>query len=305
MKKINLDKLFNVLIVVILIFIIAICVALAVKCASKPSSGVENPTDGPGAIDSPEGTPGDAATHSYETPGIDETPGYTPPAESQAPISNIPLAVTEGALEDVYTRLEQLKALKAQHPEAIIILLDVGHGGFDPGASGAAGSVESLLNLETARYVAEKLAEKGYYVFMTRMGEYAVADSKSEDMAARAAMMKNDIFTVAISIHMNSFPRDPSVKGVRVYHYPSSSLGNTLASLIMREAAAATEQQERETSADDLMVVREPVCPSALIECGFISNAEEERKLQSPEYQEKLAQGIADGVEAFIRLRQG
>ena len=62
----------------------------------------------------------------------------------------------------------------------------------------------------------------------------------------------------------------------------------------------ATGQRNRGTNSGDLMVVREPVAPSALVECGFISNANEERLLANPNYQETLAQAVADGVEKFF-----
>ena len=139
---------------------------------------------------------------------------------------------------------------------------------------------------------------------MTRMDEYAVGSSKQDDMAARTAMMKNDIFTVAISIHMNSFPNDRTVKGTRVYFYKSgnaySGRGMSLAKTIMQSVADATAQEYRDGNVvgDDLMVVREPLCTSALVECGFLSNSEETAMLRNPEYQKKLAASIAGGVLA-------
>ena len=141
---------------------------------------------------------------------------------------------------------------------------------------------------------------------MTRMDEYAVGSSKQDDMAARTAMMKNDIFTVAISIHMNSFPNDRTVKGTRVYFYNSgnaySGRGMSLAKTIMQSVADATAQEYRDGNVvgDDLMVVREPLCTSALVECGFLSNREEEASLQLSAYQQLIASGIADGVQSYL-----
>ena len=141
---------------------------------------------------------------------------------------------------------------------------------------------------------------------MTRMDEYAVGSSKQDDMAARTAMMKNDIFTVAISIHMNSFPNDRTVKGTRVYFYKSgnaySGRGMSLAKTIMQSVADATAQEYRDGNVvgDDLMVVREPLCTSALVECGFLSNREEEASLQLSAYQQLIASGIADGVQSYL-----
>ena len=210
----------------------------------------------------------------------------------------IPLVVTEGDMNAVMARLEQLKTLPS---DKTIILLDVGHGGFDPGSIGLdTGVREDELNLQVARFVAQKLGEKGYYVFMTRMGSYAVADTKNEDMRLRKEFMKLDIFDAVISIHMNSYPDDRSVDGTRLFYYKEGTKGQTLATIILDEICKATGQRNRGTNSGDLMVVREPVAPSALVECGFISNANEERLLANPNYQEKLAQAVADGVEKFF-----
>lgn len=300
--KLNLDRILNILIVVILVIIIAICAVIIGRCSSRPGEGIDENTPEPdstavigGVRTAPPSDP--TAVPSEQT----AVPSAAPTGISESPAPDVPLAVTEGDLSAVHARLEQLKQLKAEHPEVDIILLDVGHGGFDPGASGQNGTVESELNLIIARMLAEELADRGYYVFMTRMGEYAVADTKSADMEARTAMMKNDIFTVSVSIHMNSFPRDRSVSGVRVYNYPGSTRGRVLSSILMRTIAQMTEQRERDTTEEDLMVVREPLCPSALVECGFLSNSADEALLKNPEYQRLMARAVACGVDEFIR----
>ena len=87
--------------------------------------------------------------------------------------------------------------------------------------------------------------------------------------------MKLDIFDAAISIHMNSYPDDRSVDGTRLFYYKEGTKGQTLATIILDEICKATGQRNRGTNSGDLMVVREPVAPSALVECGFISNANE------------------------------
>ena len=307
--KLNLDRMLNILIVVILVIIIAICAVIIGRCSSKPGEGIDENTPEPETTATIGGVyttlpPGNATPPSGQTSVPTLTPTEPPASsESPAPVTDVPLAVTEGDLSAVYARLEQLKQLKAEHPEVDIILLDVGHGGFDPGASGQSGTIESELNLIISRMLAEELANRGYYVFMTRMGEYAVADTKSADMEARTAMMKNDIFTVAVSIHMNSFPRDRSVSGVRVYNYPGSTRGRVLSSIVMHTIAQMTDQRERDTTEEDLMVVREPICPSVLVECGFLSNSSDEALLKDPEHQRLMAIAVACGVDEFIRGR--
>ena len=270
---------------VLLLSIIVVCISIACRgtCANHGDS------HGPASA-----KPSAVSTFTPQP----ETPTATQSTETPAPSDGIPLVVTEGDMSAVMARLEQLKTLSS---DKTIILLDVGHGGFDPGSIGLdTGVHEDELNLQVARFVAQKLGEKGYYVFMTRMGSYAVADTKNEDMRLRKEFMKLDIFDAAISIHMNSYPDDRSVDGTRLFYYKEGTKGQTLATIILDEICKATGQRNRGTNSGDLMVVREPVAPSALVECGFISNANEERLLANSNYQEKLAQAVADGVEKFF-----
>ena len=302
----NFEKTIRILSVIIAALIIAIAaVIIGRSCpGSEPTSPSAQPTSSPEptvtVAPQPSLTPEETETAS---PQSTAEVGTDVPTSSPEPVTNVAKVVTEGDLNAVYARLEQLKGLKAADPSVTIILLDVGHGGFDPGASGQNGTIESELNLIISRMLAEELANRGYYVFMTRMGEYAVADTKSADMEARTAMMKNDIFTVAVSIHMNSFPRDRSVSGVRVYNYPGSTRGRVLSSIVMHTIAQMTDQRERDTTEEDLMVVREPICPSVLVECGFLSNSSDEALLKDPEYQRLMAIAVACGVDEFIRGR--
>ena len=97
---------------------------------------------------------------------------------------------------------------------------------------------------------------------MTRMGSYAVAETKNEDMRLRKEFMKLDIFDAAISIHMNSYPDDRSVDGTRLFYYKEGTKGQTLATIILDEICKATGQRNRGTNSGDLMVVREPVAHS-------------------------------------------
>lgn len=292
----------NILVAIIIVLIIAIVAVAACKFSSC-NDNTTNPTvtDAPAtnaasqpATDTPTDIPA-------ETPAVSEQP-TEPPAGGGVDANGLAYAPTEGTMEDVYARIEQLKLLPS---DATIILIDVGHGGFDPGSIGVETNVkESELNYQVAKLVAQMLGEKGYYVLMTRMGEYALAENKKADMNARKQIMKLDIFDASVSIHMNSFPSDRSVQGVRLYKYQTGTDGERLAETILDSIIAATGQKRRATVADDLMVVREPVAPAALVECGFISNHDEELLLQSSEYQVVFAQAVADGIESFINAQR-
>lgn len=290
------------LIVVIIALVLAIVGIIIGKSSCMSSKPDPSPTADALMTTPDANTPTPVPVTEQPTPEF--TPEPTPvPVGGGVDANGIAFAQTEGTRDEVFNRLDILKTLPE---DATIILLDVGHGGFDPGSIGVDTEVrESDLNLEVSRLVAQRLGEKGYYVFMTRMGDYAVASSKNEDMSIRTQIMKLEIFDASISIHMNSFPQDRSVAGTRLYQYESGTEGERLAELIMLKVAAATGQKYRPTVSDNLMVVREPVAPAALVECGFISNHEEELALQNPEYQLTLAQAIAEGIEAFLNGEPG
>lgn len=265
----------------------------------------ELPTEAPEATpDLPAVTDGPTATPPVITqppasavPGVQiNDPGV--PSLPQSPYPAIPYVVTTGSFADVKARLEQLKTLPKS---ATIVLLDVGHGGFDGGTVGIdTGVTEANINLEIARYVAQWLGSKGYYVFMTRTDDYAVGSTKNNDMKWRKQVMKLDIFDISISIHQNALASDRNVHGARIYCYKKGTAGEQLAKEMIAAISSEISTVKQNVYADNLMVVREPVCPAVLIECGFLSNHDEELLLQNPAYQRLLAKLIAQGAEKYL-----
>ena len=183
----------------------------------------------------------------------------------------------------------------AKEPEDIVIVLDPGHGGEDEGCS-RNGVLEKEINLEIARAVETKLKEKGYQVVFTREGD--VTRSK-EERVDKANAVSGDLY---ISIHQNANEMtEPD--GMEVW-YCDGRYGREnerLARLMQKYIVAETEARERElVQTDSLYVIRESNMPSCLIETGFLSNAAERKKLTDPEYQEKIATGIADTVDLYF-----
>lgn len=290
------------------IFILALCIlAVLVIIIKNKSSCISPASNKPLPSDSYIGfLVTSAPTQPNETPtavpAVDPTETVGIPENSETPRpTGIAKSVTDGTLEDVLNRLEALKTLPSDER---IILIDVGHGGFDGGTVGIdTGVTEARLNLEVARRVSDKLAEKGYYVFLTRMGDYALARSKNADMAERKRIMQLDLFDCCVSIHMNAFESDRSVRGLRCYHYQKGTEGEKLAAAIIGAICDTTDETRRRTHTGNIMVVREPVAPSALVECGFLSNSQDEKRLQDTSYQDVIAQAIANGIDNYLNGR--
>lgn len=183
----------------------------------------------------------------------------------------------------------------AKLPEDIVIVLDPGHGGEDEGCS-RNGVLEKDINLEIARAVETKLKEKGYQVVFTREGD---ATRSKEERVDKADAVQGDLY---ISIHQNA-DETPEPDGMEVW-YCNGRYGREserLARLMQKYIVAETEARERElVQTDSLYVTRESNMPSCLIETGFLSNAAERKKLTDPEYQEKIAAGIADAIDLYF-----
>ncbi len=190
------------------------------------------------------------------------------------------------------------KAVQGNINHVPLIVLDPGHGGFDPGAIGYRTNVEEKkINLTIAMYVKAELEQRGYRVILTRETDQALAQSKLADMEKRREMIENSGADLAMSIHQNSTP-DHSASGPVVLYYPSSQEGKQIALAIQAKLNEALKpDRPRAVMPDDSMyILKSGEMPALIVECGFMSNAKEEQLLQEEEYQQKIAKAIADGV---------
>ena len=179
------------------------------------------------------------------------------------------------------------------------IVIDPGHGGFDPGAIGATGIREEELNLKVAKLLQQGLEDQGAQVIMTRSTDDAIAETKNEDMAERRRIIEESGSDIVISIHMNSHT-DTTISGPLVLFMPGSDKGQQLAEDIMG-CINDTLNAEGKARGEDLYVLKSGNQPCVLVECGYISNAIEEANLARPEYQQKIADAILKGAADFFK----
>ena len=182
------------------------------------------------------------------------------------------------------------------------VVVDAGHGLPDGGAVGVNGSIESELNLDIANKVSEIFRNKGIEVIMTRTEEEGVKvkDSwnKVEDMRLRLKTVKDSDADLFISIHMNHFPT-PDVNGLRLFYAANHKEIKPLAENIQSKMADITGAKVTAVRAADksLFLMKSPPMPAILIECGFLSNPTEEKKLNNEEYRAKIAWAVAETIE--------
>lgn len=195
------------------------------------------------------------------------------------------------------------------------IALDAGHGAPDGGAVGVSGTLEKDINLAIVLKLQEILEGRGAEVVLTRTGDSGIYDDESatirqkkvSDMHNRLDIINNSGADLFISIHMNSFS-DPSSSGLHVFYSRNHPEAEAAAAAIQDRIAAVTGSKTHavKTASESLFLMKDPIPPSVLVECGFISNPEEEKLLNTDEYQAKIAYAIADAVaDGLLPLASG
>lgn len=181
------------------------------------------------------------------------------------------------------------------------VILDAGHGGWDPGKVGSGGADEKTLNLAITQKLQAYLEAGGAEVILTRETDAALGSGKREDMAQRKRITNESDGDILVSIHQNAFP-SARAKGAQVFYHQSSLQGKLLAEILqesLRERLDAENQrQAKENTA--YYILRTTEIPAVIVECGFLSNREEEALLNAAEYQEKIAWAIYCGIWEYF-----
>lgn len=190
-----------------------------------------------------------------------------------------------------------------------VVVIDAGHGGNDPGKVGIDQSLEKDINLEIAKKLARYLEQADVRTILTReedKGLYSETDTrkKSADMKARYSLIDEADPDLVVSIHQNSYHQEP-VSGGQVFYYTGSVKGKRLAEAVQRRfdyvlGAQNTRKAKENSSYYLLLHVK---CPIVIVECGFLSNWQEAARLNSPEYQDRMAWTIHMGVMEYLNTR--
>lgn len=177
-----------------------------------------------------------------------------------------------------------------------VIILDPGHGGADAGSLSPGGLREKELNLVVAVRLKEKLEALGAEVLLTR------EDDRYLWLYDRVAIANRAGGSVLLSIHAN-YHDNRKVNGLEIWHHPEREGSATLAAALAKSVLARTKQHFRGIMASkDFVLPREAEMPAVIFEMGFISNPEEEKLLKSEEFQEKIAEGLCQGLLAYFQV---
>jgi len=261
------------------------------------------------------------------------------PAVAPSVASAIPATAPASPVATTMTHTVQAKHAPGREGRDIIIAIDAGHGGVDPGATGPSGTHEKDVTLAIARALAARINDRpGMRAVLTRDSDRLI------DLRERFERARNARADLFVSIHADSI-RDRSITGASVYtlsnHGASSEAarqladrenavikgGTALANLdpslaaVVMDAVQSQIMGQSVEAADDVLgaldhvgavrkrvvqhagfiVLKSPDLPSMLVETAYISNPSEERNLRSSEYQQRLAEAIEAGVTSYFR----
>lgn len=193
----------------------------------------------------------------------------------------------------------------------LTVVIDAGHGGVDGGVVGAeSGTKESDINLAISRLLQTRFEEAGFNVVQTRETEAglygaATAGYKKRDMQKRAEIINASAPAVVISVHQNYFSLR-SRRGAQVFFREDNPSSVSLACMVQASLNSMTEcVRESEPLKGDYYILNCNEYPSVIVECGFLSNAEDEALLLDGGYRGKLADAIAAGALSYLSSAAG
>ncbi len=177
-----------------------------------------------------------------------------------------------------------------------VVVIDPGHGGPDPGAIGIGGIREKDLVLDMSLEVARVLQQQGVIVRLTR------PDDRDLDLAPRVAIAERTNADVFVSIHANAVSlARPDINGVETFAAPGRPRSRQLATLIQNSILARFNMVDRGVKIARFYVIRNTSMPSALVETGFVTGANDARNLASPAWRREMAQAIARGILQYLQ----
>ena len=189
------------------------------------------------------------------------------------------------------------------------IVLDAGHGVPDEGAESSNGTTEAETNLKIALKVQNLLEQSGCNVILTRSDENAIYDldantlkqKKISDIRNRVKIGNEASADIFVSIHLNKIPQS-QYYGWQCFYKPNDEQSIKLAKQIQENLNKSIQKENKRVAMklDTVYIMKHVEIPISIVECGFLSNPEEEKQLLDDNYQNKLAWGIYNGIQEYF-----
>ncbi len=192
-----------------------------------------------------------------------------------------------------------------------VVIVDAGHGTPDEGAESSSGTTEAEINLKIALKLQQLLEQSGCTVLLTRSDENAIYDAESSsirekkisDMHNRVKIGNNSNADIFVSIHLNKIEQS-QYDGWQTFYKKGNEDSKTLATMIQNNLNNTISKENNRIPAqlNTVYLMKYVEIPITIVECGFLSNPEEEKLLQTDEYQNRLAWGIYNGINDYFNL---
>ena len=190
-----------------------------------------------------------------------------------------------------------------------VIIVDAGHGTPDEGAESSNGTTEAELNLKIALKLQNLLEQSGSTVILTRSDENSIYDvgsdsireKKISDIHNRVKIGNESSSDIFVSIHMNKIEQQ-QYSGWQTFYNKANENSKILATSIQNNLNDVMQKENNRTPAqlNTVYIMKHVEIPITIVECGFLSNPEDESLLQTEEYQNKLAWGIYNGITDYF-----
>lgn len=200
--------------------------------------------------------------------------------------------------------------VSSQAADEFVIIIDAGHGGEDGGTQSADGVLEKDINLQISLKLNSLLRVMGYNTVMTRQQDKLIYDEsctkmrqkKVSDINNRLEIAKSYPDSLFISIHQNYFT-ESKYSGAQVFYSPNNEESAVLAQSIQQSVCSLLQKENSrkiKKSGSEIFLLDNIKSPAVMVECGFMSNADEALKLTDEEYQKKMALAIASGINNYL-----
>lgn len=209
--------------------------------------------------------------------------------------------------------VSKMMAVNASSSQTIntTVIIDAGHGGPDGGTSANDGTLEKNINLQIALKLENILKSMGINTVMTRTEDISIHDEsantirkkKISDLKNRLSIINNTDDSVFVSVHQNHFS-ESIYYGTQIFYSKNNPESSVLANSIRQSVISVLQKdntREIKQSGTDIFLLHHAETPAVMVECGFLSNAEETAKLKDENYQRKLAFMIAIGICDYLR----
>ena len=221
------------------------------------------------------------------------------------------VCVIAGIVGTLFLTMPVIKTVTATtDPASRIIILDAGHGGEDGGTSSTDGTKEKDINLAVTLRLKAMLESAGFQVKMTRETDIAVNDPnldtvkqrKVSDIKNRLKLIQNTPNCIFISIHQNHFS-ESKYNGTQVFYSKNHEDSKAIAEDIQNQVVTFIQpenKREIKPATESIYLLWNTNVPAVLVECGFLSNSDEESKLKTDNHQQLLVDGIVKGIDQYF-----